>query len=115
MTVEDFECMTETTVTYADTGMPIRIMLDWDENRFYVMLEQTMTEDEAIEWDEDYPSGDGGMHDVWTRTEAEIARIGIRSFFDLDDVNRFVASIDVDAGGCSAGGFYEDEFGIGGV
>lgn len=98
-TLENVYCQTSSVMRFLE-GEEVSANLDWDDNFYYLWFEPT--------WQfEDFCESNGvDMLEQLNRLRAEIDRIGMKCFCDLEAVNRFCERY---CGDDEPAGFYYDE------
>jgi len=106
---EDLEEMATSSMRWG-SGEEVVAHLDWDENRFYLWFEPTCGFEDFCEEILEREHDDSMMK-LLEELRAELEKIGVQEFFDLDSVNSYCKSKCGSDDPYDRAEFYEDDWG----
>ena len=92
------------------SGEEVVAYLDWDERKYYLFFEPTSGFEESCE-EVLQREGDDSMMNLLTELRAELEKIGVQEFYDLDSVNSYCKSKCGSDDPYDCAMFYEDDWG----
>ena len=108
-TIDELDWQTSSVMRWG-SGEEVVAYLDWDERRYYLWFEPT---DFFVDWCEEVleREHDESMMNMLKELRAELEKIGVQEFCDLDSVNSYCKSKCGSDDPFDRAEFYEDDLG----